>query len=106
MHSSAFTLLARAADNFGYVIVGMLELAPSEGTYPAARCVLHNPDAPADRAFAVSLGVMPTEDDRPAFFTGSTYDLSRSKGIALFASATQGEFMLALDNEAALEGVV
>lgn len=105
MHSTQFTRLARAADEFGFTIVAFVELAPSEGTYPAARCLLHDPDRPADRAYAVSMGVLPTEDDREAFFTGSTYDLDRANGLDEFRRDVCGEWMRANDDRESLRGV-
>lgn len=101
MHSTQFTKLAQAADEFGYVIVAFVEIAPSEGTYPAVFAVLHDPDRPADRAYATSMGVVPTEEDRVAFFCSSHYDLSRSAALKRFADAdVASEYRRAVGDEA------
>ena len=106
MHSTDYTRLAQAADQFGYIIVAFVELAPAEGTYPAAYCLLHDPDRPAHRAYATSMGVLPTEG-REAFFTSSSYDMSRSKGLKTFADLDLARvYRDALDMEDALDGVV
>lgn len=98
MHSTQFTRLARAADEFGYVIVAFVELAPAEGTYPAAYCLLHDPDRPAERAYATSMGVLP--NDGEAFFTSSSYDYSRSDGLKVFADLDLARVIsYALDSE-------
>jgi hypothetical protein len=104
MHSTQFTRLAQAADEFGFTIVAIVEMAPAEGTYPAARCILHDPDRPAARAYATSMGVLPDEGE--AFFTSSHYDMSRSAALKLFADLdVAAEFRRASDDEQAI-GVV
>lgn len=102
MHSKQFTRLAQAADKFGFTIVAFVELAPSEGTYPAALTLLHDPDRPAHRAYATSMGVLPTDGE--AFFCSSHYDLSRSEGLKTFGEIdVASEFRRAFGDEAAFE---
>lgn len=104
MHSSDYLRLAQAADGFGYVIVAFVELAPAEGTYPAAYCLLHDPDRPAERAYATSMGVLP--DNGEAFFTSSSYDYSRSKGLQVFADLDLARvYRDALDAEDAIGAI-
>jgi hypothetical protein len=100
MHSTQFTRLAQAADEFGFTIVAFVELAPAEGTHPAAYCLLHDPDRPASRAYATSMGVLP--DDGEAFFCSSSYDMDRVDGLHSFQTDVLREFNSAADNRDAL----
>lgn len=84
MHSTEFTRLAQAADNNGWTIVAMCEIPPSPGSYPSA-WVICDADVRAPREYLVTMGVMPEADeDRDAFFTWSTYDLTRDDAQRLF----------------------
>lgn len=84
MHSTQFTRLAQAADMNGWTIIAMCEIPASQGTYPAAWCIIERDHhAPID--YAVTMGVLPDEDPvNDAFFTWSTYDLTRQQAQQMF----------------------
>lgn len=83
MHSTEFTRLAQAADMNGWTIVAMADIPASQGTYPAAWCIIERDHhAPID--YAVTMGVLPDDAGRVAFFTSSIYDLTREKAQQVF----------------------
>jgi len=88
MHSTEMTRLAQAADNNGWTIVALCEIPPSPGTYPSAWCVCER-ETLRERSYVVTMGVLPDNRERneempEAFFTWSTYDMSRVKAQQLF----------------------
>jgi len=90
MHSTQFTALAQAADMNGWTIVAMCDIPASQGTYPAAWVIIER-DYRAPIDYAVTMGVVPDEADREAFFTSSTYDLTREKAQKLFEQKCANE---------------
>lgn len=87
MNSTTYTKYAQAADEFGFVIVGFIEMPPSEGAYPGIHAILRDEDRPADRQYAVSMGVHNTDDDN-FFFCSSRYDMSEERAIEVFGLKT------------------
>lgn len=85
MHSTQYQRLAQAADSFFTSIVAMVAMPAEQGTYPSAWCILVDDSKPAERAFSVSMGVLPVEPGREAFFTSSYHGVSQQRAAELFA---------------------
>ena len=92
MHSTAFTRLAQAADRNGWTIVAFCEIPPAPGTYPSAWVVAER-DYCEPTDYLVSMGVLPDDgdDNHEAFFTWSTYDMTRENAQRLFADKVAEE---------------
>lgn len=88
MHSTEFTRLAQAADNNGWTIVAMCEIPASPGTYPSAWVIAERDYMPFTD-WLVTMAVLPdnrerNEEPAEAFFTWSTYDMTRVQAQQLF----------------------
>jgi len=96
MHSTQFTALAQAADEFGFTIHSMSFLPRGEGTYAGCTAILHDPDRDIERGqYAVGLGVLPDPEDRDgrieAYWAYCTYDLTLERALDLFTTNTLRE---------------
>lgn len=75
MHSTKFTAIARAADEFGFTIVASADRPDGEGVNPSAWCVLYDEDREPSRAYAFGMGIVETDFDNVRSWFGNTvYD--------------------------------